>query len=286
MKSFSAEHILKEALDVARTRKEKPSSREFEWMFEASTGLTRLARLFQPDATIDTASRNRCLAMCECSVAGEPVQYILGEASFFGYPFRVNSAVLIPRPETELLVEWVLEQSNLPPGAKLLDIGTGSGCIPITVALQNSEIACSGIDLSADALEVARLNATSLGASVHFSQLDLFSESLVTELDVPFDVLISNPPYIPDSESVTLSTEVRDHEPGLALFCGTDPLLFYRKIAELAPLVLKKAGKIAVEVHADFGSDVLEMFVHSGLRNTEIIHDLSNRERIVVAEVD
>ena len=284
--SLSVEIVLKEALEAISLRNENVSPREINWLFEAATGLSRLDRMSKIDPAIDEASRLRFVQMCERRMVGEPVQYILGEATFYGHSFRVNSSVLIPRPETERIIEWVLNESGLHPGMKLLDVGTGSGCIPITIALEKPGVECSGVDISAEALKVAKSNALALEAGVQFFEMDVFSPAFDSIGGSPFDIVISNPPYIPDVERATLATEVKDHEPELALFCGSDPLLFYKRISELAPELLKKGGKVAVEVHADFGVQVQSLFSEAGLRKVNLINDLSGRERIVVAEVD
>jgi release factor glutamine methyltransferase len=207
----------------------------------------------------------------------EPIQYILGEADFFGRRFKVNASVLIPRPETEELVREVKNFSH--PAAVILDIGTGSGCIPITLALEISGAKVSATDVSDKALMVAKENAKNLGAAVHFLQHNILTE------EIPFrdlDIVVSNPPYIALSEKESMAPNVKDFEPHLALFVSeNDPLLFYRVIAAKAQAALKSGGLLCVEINERFGERVKELFQDEGFGEVTVIRDLSGKERIV-----
>jgi release factor glutamine methyltransferase len=207
----------------------------------------------------------------------EPIQYILGEAEFFGRRFKVNASVLIPRPETEELVREVKNFSR--PAMSILDIGTGSGCIPITLALEISGSKVSATDVSDKALMVAKENAKNLGAAVHFLQHNILTE------EIPFrnlDIVVSNPPYIAMSEKESMEPNVKDFEPHLALFVTeNDPLIFYRAITFKAHAALKPGGLLCVEINERFGNLVEKLFQDEGFSEVIVIRDLSGKERIV-----
>jgi len=217
----------------------------------------------------------------------EPLHYILGEAYFFGRKFMVNPAVLIPRPETEELVQVILSEIKKQPTSseadsdkiKILDIGTGSGCIPITLALEVPNASVFAVDISEDALQVAWQNSDLLSASVTFSKLDILKD------EIPFqylDVIVSNPPYIALSEKKDMRHNVVDYEPHLALFVEeNDPLIFYKAITSKSKNVLKPGGLLAVEINERFGKETAELFELNNFQNVEIIKDLSGKERIV-----
>lgn len=207
----------------------------------------------------------------------EPIQYILGEADFFGRRFKVNASVLIPRPETEELVREVKNFSH--PAAAILDIGTGSGCIPITLALEIPGSRVSATDISDKALVVAKENSKNLGAAVHFLQHNILTE------EIPFhnlDIVVSNPPYITVSEKESMAPNVKDFEPHVALFVPeNDPLIFYSAIASKAQTALKTGGLLCVEINERFGDKVKALFQEKGFREVTAIRDLSGKNRIV-----
>jgi release factor glutamine methyltransferase len=212
----------------------------------------------------------------------EPVQYILGEAHFFGRVFYVNTAVLIPRPETEELVEQVIQTvkrsiNNHKP--KIMDIGTGSGCIPVTLSHQFRDAEIYGTDISTTALAVAKRNAEQHKVSVTFLQHDILTES------IPFqdlDIVVSNPPYIADFEKLSMKQNVLDFEPHTALFVeGNDPLLFYRTISEKATAALRHGGMLLTEINELFGTKVVDIFMEAGFSDVQIVGDLQGKDRIV-----
>jgi release factor glutamine methyltransferase len=206
----------------------------------------------------------------------EPIQYILGEAEFYGRRFIVNSSVLIPRPETELLVQEVLAYPNL---KSVLDIGTGSGCLPITIALEQDGTNVSATDISKEALRVAQENADRLQAKVTFIRHDVLKD------DFPFsnlDVVVSNPPYIRESEQSSMKKNVVDFEPHEALFVpDSDPLLFYSALAKKSMSALKVSGMLVVEINEQLGKEVVESFVSHGFQKVAIINDLDGKNRMV-----
>lgn len=211
---------------------------------------------------------------------GEPIQYILGKAPFYGHEFLVNSSTLIPRNETEELVHLILKE-NKSPGLKVLDIGTGTGCIPISLALEMNQAELYGLDISEDALEVAQKNAKSLHTSVTFLSGDILEESPEIR---DLDILVSNPPYIPEAGRVEMHQNVLDHEPGLALFVpDNDPLIFYRVIAEKGKEMLKPGGRIYFEIHEDFGKEVTKCLNDLGYTEIRLLKDLNDKDRMVSA---
>ena len=207
---------------------------------------------------------------------GEPIQYILGHAFFYGRRFSVNSSVLIPRPETEELVGCALMHSPL---QSVLDIGTGSGCIPITIACEKRGVSIYATDISHEALNIAGRNAANLGAKIEFWEHDILTQ------EIPFtnlDVIISNPPYIAESERQSMKHNVVNHEPHFALFVpDNDPLIFYRTIVEKGRQSLRLGGVILFEINERFGKEVATLLSQSGYRNVHIVKDISGKDRIV-----
>jgi len=207
--------------------------------------------------------------------AREPLAYILGQREFYGRPFRVTPAVLIPRQETETLIEAALNLGKPGETLQVLDIGTGSGCIAVTLKLERPAWQVTAVDLSEAALEVARDNAEILGASVRFVHSNAF-ESLLGE---SFDLIVSNPPYIGNDEP--LMPEVGSHEPSLALFSGPTGLEFYQRLAEEAPAYLNDGGTLMVEVGHTQAEAVRRVFEGAGWCHRETIADLSGTARVV-----
>ena len=239
--------ILNSAVSRLREADVTEPRRSAEYLVQHVLGLSR-AQLFAYGDTVVTAGmREQIDALLERRLAREPVQYILGYAHFFGRRFAVSPDVLIPRPETEELVELVLDRLPADRPTRVLDVGTGSGCIGITVALERSLARVTACDVSDEALAVARSNADQLGASVQMVRADLFDDTFATDIGGPFDLVVCNPPYVPKEEMADMQPEVVDHEPHLALFPGDDPLRFYRRLSLLAPLLLAEKGRMLVE---------------------------------------
>ncbi len=210
----------------------------------------------------------------------EPLQYVLGEAHFHKHSFEVTPAVLIPRPETELLVEEALRRGQ---SLRALDVGTGSGCIGITIALEHPETEVVAIDSSAAALEVASRNAERLGArNIAFHPVDFFDDEGMRSLG-SFDLVISNPPYIPAVDIGTLEPEVRDHEPYGALTDGADGFRFFRRFIELAPWTLREESSLFLEIGYGQGRQLREMFTQAGFE-VDLLTDLDRIERILWAQ--
>lgn len=225
--------------------------------------------------------------------AGEPVQYVLGEADFFGRSFRVAPGVLIPRPETEGLCRLVLDR--LPTGAHVLDIGTGSGCIAITIALEATQALVEAWDISDEALRQAHDNALRLGAQVLFRQKDVLEEAKGNVLAKAgegegceevclYDCIVSNPPYIADKERTTMARNVLDYEPSTALFVpDDDPLRFYRSIAELGLRRLRPDGRLCFEINPLYAEALSNLLISLGYEAVTILDDDYGKQRFATA---
>ena len=208
----------------------------------------------------------------------EPVQYILGYSEFYGLKFKVTPAVLIPRPETEELVELIIEDVN-DPNIKILDIGTGSGCIPITLKKNIPAADVTSVDISSEALSIARENAGLNDVAVEFINMDI----LTNVPDQKFDIIVSNPPYIGYEEKEKMGDNVLIYEPHLALF-SDDPLLFYKRIAEIAPQLLNPNGSVYLEVSEYRAGDVADIFKNTGGK-VAIKKDMSGKDRMVTVRL-
>jgi len=208
---------------------------------------------------------------------GEPVQYVLGRAEFCGRWFSVRPGVLIPRPETEELCAWITADSKASASPKVLDIGTGSGCIAITLQLDMPESKVTAWDISADALDVARENAQQLGANVNFVKQD----ALNAKPEGEWDVIVSNPPYICEKEKKDMAVNVLEHEPHTALFVpDADPLLFYRAITRLAVQTLSKGGRLYFEINPIYADDTCRMMQAEGMTAVELRSDMYGKQRM------
>ena len=249
--------------------------------------LRRIDLALDPDYKISEAQFQQWESICLRLQNQEPIQYILGSTSFYGLPFTVNPAVLIPRPETEELVEWILKsfafnrQQTTNNGQLLLDIGTGSGCIAIALAKNLPEAQVFALDVSDKALETARLNAQRNAVQIKFISQNILETQ---KLDQQFDVIVSNPPYVRELEKHEIQANVLEHEPHLALFVADDDaLLFYRKIGELAFEFLTPKGNLFVEINQYLGEDTLQLFRSIGFTNLELKKDLYGNDRMIRA---
>lgn len=209
----------------------------------------------------------------------EPLQYIVGYEQFYGREFLVNEHVLIPRPETEELIVGILERMPKKRPLRIVDVGTGSGIIAITLVLEVPDADVYAIDISEQALQVATQNAEKLGADVTFVQGDLLTPVMNEQ---PFDVIVSNPPYIPNAEEATLDEVVKNHEPHLALFGGEDGLDMYRKIVQQLPTCTGTESVIAFEVGVTQGEAVKQMLQDAFPKEkVEVVYDINGKDRMV-----
>ena len=269
-----------------------------DWVMEHLTGLRKLDRLVHKTEELSGEAQGLYERFTAELVAGRPVQYVLGESWFGGLKFYVDERVLIPRPETEELVDWVLAEvgeagaAGLGGGGAgaagerrpvLLDVGTGSGCIAITLSRKLPEAAVYAVDVSEGALAVAKRNAGELEAAVRFWELNFLDEASWEPLP-PVRWLVSNPPYIPASERKTMAGHVVDAEPALALFVPDgDALVFYRMLGRFARMRLAAGGALYAEIHEDLGEAVREVLLQQGAREVIVRKDLQGKDRMVKA---
>lgn len=213
---------------------------------------------------------------------GEPVQYVLGVADFDGMTLGVAPGVLIPRPETEELVEWIAEDFKSAKRLRILDIGTGSGCIALSLARRFTDASVTAWDISDDALRIASANAERLGLDVEFKKRDALCTE-VAEADVAnYDIIVSNPPYICEKERVDMDNNVLQHEPETALFVpDNDPLLFYRAISDLAQKMLRSGGGLYFEINREYGKETAGMMSAMGFDSVELRKDFMENDRMV-----
>ena len=253
----------------------------------------------------DSPRREELMLMAHRIADGEPVQYVLGEADFCGLTFHVAPGVLIPRPETEELVEWVAdthslpkeehglsseergllnEEHTLPNGLRLLDIGTGSGCIAISLAKKLPAAEVEAWDVSDDALRIAGENAVDNGVEVKLKKVDVLTFDVAADMRQSFDVIVSNPPYICRKEAASMLPNVLSHEPHLALFVpDDDPLLFYRRIAQLALQMLRPQGQLFFEINRLYGQPAIDMLRSLGYSDIQLRKDQFGNDRMIHA---
>ncbi|MBC3539661.1 peptide chain release factor N(5)-glutamine methyltransferase [Rufibacter sediminis] len=280
----SLEETLEELARQLETLYEAPEARAMaEWTLQHALGIGRFELLQRRREEASDALQRQVQAYLERLLRQEPLQYVLGEASFYGREFLVNPAVLIPRPETEELVQRVIKTYQHQPAVKLLDIGTGSGCIPVTLAAELPTAQVWGLDVSAEALAVAKQNAERLGKQVTWLQQDILSEVPHIESQ-SLDAVISNPPYVLEEEKALMRQNVLGFEPHLALFVpNEDPLLFYRRIALVAQQLLKKGGRLFFEINERFAQETIDMLAQMGYQEARVLKDLRGKDRVAEA---
>lgn len=246
-------------------------------VFEKIFGVSKTDIIAQKEIIADNPAIFQLNEIAKRLNASEPIQYILCEAEFYGRTFEVSSAVLIPRPETEELVSHILKFAQ--PGMTILDIGTGSGCIPITLSLEIHSSKVFATDISEEALQVAERNKKHLKVNVTFLKHDILNQ------EIPFrdlDIIVSNPPYIAEVEKREMRKNVLAYEPHLSLFTGSnDPLIFYKAIAKRAATALRQGGCLITEINPYFSSETASIFSQEGFRDVTILKDLSGKDRIV-----
>lgn len=260
------------------------------WVLEHLTGMPRVDRVVHRDQALTATQEELLRRYTEDLLKHRPVQYVLGEAWFAGLRLYVNENVLIPRPETEELVEWIVDDQRAAGGGavrpaplSILDVGTGSGCIPIALKKKLPAATVYGCDVSEEALEVAKRNAQTLDADVQFLRTDFLQTAAWPSLPA-IDLLVSNPPYIPVGDKATMQHHVLQYEPHLALFVeNDDPLLFYRHIALFARERMAPGGRIYVEIHEDLGPATVQLFTQQGLTGIVLRQDLQGKDRMVHA---
>jgi release factor glutamine methyltransferase len=256
-----------------------------DWLMEHLTGSKKTDRISQSKKELSPEQEELLGSYLERLKENEPIQYVLKEAWFCGLRFYVDKHVLIPRPETEELVEWIITGCRFPINElSILDIGSGSGCIPIALKRRLGKAAVWSCDVSKEALQVAEKNAGNLGVEVNFLQMD-FLDPIQREKLPEFDIIVSNPPYITHSERYSMRANVLEYEPAKALFVpDKDPLVFYKAIADFGKNHLKPNGSIYAEINERLGDITEELFRQKGF-NVELKKDLSGKDRMIRVQV-
>lgn len=235
----------------------------------------------RPEALVPPEMVDRFRALVKRRMQREPLQYVLGETEFFGLRIEVTQDVLIPRPETEELVDVVLRAGGQQPSLRILDIGVGSGCIALAIKHRRAGWTVVGCDVSEAALLIARRNAKRLGLDIELLRADLFDPGFAENVGAPFDVVVSNPPYVSEDEAEELQPEVIAFEPHLALFSGGDPLRYYRRIGALAPGLVAPGGLLALECHANHADVVADLIGRALPGQATLLNDLAGLPRVV-----
>lgn len=258
----------------------------FFLLLENKLNIQRIDTVLKPDFIIDDIILSELKSALKRLQNEEPIQYILGETEFYGLPFIVNKNTLIPRPETEELVEWILlkiakSQPCITTTLSILDIGTGTGCIPISLKKNLTNVKITAIDISSEALKVAKQNASLNNVEITFLEMDILKTH---QLEKQYDIIVSNPPYVRELEKAEIKNNVLQNEPHLALFVEDHtPLIFYAKIAELAKQYLTKVGILFFEINQYLGKETIEMLKQKGFKNVELKKDIFGNDRMIQA---
>ncbi|MDG2194226.1 MAG: peptide chain release factor N(5)-glutamine methyltransferase [Polaribacter sp.] len=264
----------------------------FFLLIENRLNLQRIDTVLQADFLITTEALQDLKLITKRLQNQEPIQYILGKTSFYGMPFSVNTNTLIPRPETEELVEWILQERKKMSSIEILDIGTGSGCIAISLAKNLNNATIYALDISKEALAVATQNAVHNNVNLTCLQADILTTKNLNHLiaqnttnnNVRLDIIVSNPPYVRELEKEEIHKNVLENEPHQALFVtDNNPLLFYKKIADLAKQHLKKEGALYVEINQYLGEEMIKMLKEKGFKNVLLKKDLFGNDRMIKA---
>ncbi|MBV8252788.1 MAG: peptide chain release factor N(5)-glutamine methyltransferase [Chitinophaga sp.] len=264
---------------------EREASNIAHIVLEHITGLGKLDRIIHKERALTPEQKEQLMAAIAALQRMEPIQYITGTAWFYGLEFNVSPAVLIPRPETEELVDWIVKDAVGRHGLHILDIGTGSGCIPLSLKSVLPDASISGADVSDAALDVARSNGVKLNLDVNFRRLDALDPAQMAGLE-HFDIIVSNPPYITQKEQAEMQQQVWGFEPSLALFVpDNDALLFYRHIALTALEKLRKPGLLYFEINEALGKEVVGLLQGLGFEQVELKQDFFGKDRMVKAGI-
>jgi release factor glutamine methyltransferase len=254
-------------------------------LLEDLLGITKTQRMANQDLRISESEILTIHFAAKSLLTQVPVQQITGIAWFYNLRLMINPSVLIPRPETEELVDWIFNDHKNTEQLKILDIGTGSGAIAIAIKQNLKHAAVSACDVSLAALETAKKNATNYGLEINFSYLDILDENRWSQWD-GMDVIVSNPPYIRPSEKKIMKANVLDHEPEIALFVPEhDPLIFYKKIAAFGQQKLNPGGSLYFEINEQFGNEIIALLQNSGYKNVVLRQDLNEKDRMIRAHL-
>lgn len=276
-------HYKKQLLDIYNVEE---ISSFFYILCEYRLELDRVAIALQSDDALSLDDfiffKDALLALVE----QKPIQYIIGETSFYGLDFYVTPDTLIPRPETEELVEWIVSEvsNNVDRSINILDVGTGSGCIAISLAKHLPNVKVTAVDVSAKAIHIAKKNAKRNNVSVDFLELDILK---TTSLPDSYDIIVSNPPYVRNEEKKEIQKNVLDYEPALALFVANElPLVFYEKITELAIKHLKQKGKLFFEINQYLANETKNLVENIGFNEVELHKDFLENDRMLKASLE
>jgi release factor glutamine methyltransferase len=255
-----------------------------KWVFEHITG-KKILLSNQP--ALNENQKSRLDSILSRLLDNEPVQYVLGETEFYGLKLKVNPAVLIPRPETEELVDWIVKDIEAlnHKNPTVLDIGTGSGCIALGIKKSVPEARLTGLDISNKALETARENSRLNGLDIQFEQMDILNPDLTRHTN-QYDIIVSNPPYVLEKEKQQMEIRVAGFEPSLALFVpDSDPLLFYRHIVLFAKIHLLAGGRLYFEIHEKAGEDISGLLRQNGFTQIQLKKDMQSKNRMIRAVI-
>ena len=251
------------------------------WLLTSYAGIKPEDVVINPDLMLDDAVVSRLFAAVEELKNNMPIQYVTGNAHFYGFELNVNRHVLIPRPETEELVQWVLENFSRRPGMRVLDIGTGSGCIILALGRFLADPVLKALDNSPEALTVASGNASQLKMKIDFRRVDIRNRDEWVEFG-KFDLIVSNPPYVREMERPAMKRNVLDYEPPGALFVpDDDPMVFYHAIAGFSRDKLSDEGAVFVEINENFGRETEKLFRDYGFTNVELRKDIRKKDRMI-----
>lgn len=251
-------------------------------VLEEFLNFQRIDSILRANDIINKEKQPVILSIIERLKHEEPMQYILGKTEFYGLPFNVNNKTLIPRPETEELVEWIIEETkNIDTELNILDIGTGSGCIPISLKVNIPKAIVTTIDVSNDAITIAKQNAVLNNVEISFLNMDILNSK---KLPGNYDIIVSNPPYVRNLEKGEMKNNVLNNEPHLALFVENDnPLIFYDKISKLASAYLKKEGMLFFEINQYLSKETSSLIKNNGFQNISLKKDLFGNNRMIKA---
>jgi len=258
----------------------------FSLLIDHFLGLEKFVLIFQPELVVSKEEETLIFKALSDLKQHIPVQHIIGETEFIDLLFKVSPDVLIPRPETEDLVHWIVDdfQSANKADLKILDIGTGTGCIPISLAKRLEGATISALDISSDALTIAQANAAKNEVTIDFYQGDILEGATTMPIRSNFDIIVSNPPYVRELEKKEMHANVLEHEPDIALFVSDkDPLVFYRAIAIFAEKNLAKNGSLYLEINQYLGKEMILLLGEYNFKNIELRKDIFGNDRMVKA---
>nr|WP_299365855.1 peptide chain release factor N(5)-glutamine methyltransferase [Winogradskyella sp.] len=286
LKALDLKHTFHRELDIIYGKAEV--ERFFFLSCEHYLNISRIQLTLEPELTFTTSETDIFFKTLEDLKRQKPIQYILGETEFYGLIFKVNSNVLIPRPETEELVDWIIKSHSdiKNKRLKILDIGTGSGCIAISLAKHLPNVEVSALDISKEAIEVARHNADINNVDVAFIEADILNKSnWDLSFDIlEFDIIVSNPPYVRQLEKAEMKPNVLDNEPDLALFVPNEnPLMYYEAIMNFTVNNLKPQGHLYFEINQYLGNDTEQLLIDANFQNVELRKDLNGNDRMLKA---